>query len=118
VRASSRFDAFVIFDDDDAVHPRLVAVYPRPASRRFSQVEADAIVDLILPPAVRGVEEPPETWLETRHRGRRRFPRRVSVDYDMPRGRKIARIGIIGNGIQGPTWDPIALLEQSYPELT
>jgi hypothetical protein len=103
------FEGFAIFDHDDPVNARIVALYPKRPRRRFTELEANAAVDTAVPSVLRGAEtgNDRESWNRDSWRS---FKERVYVEYVRPSGRQIASIEIYGNGIQGPGWDPVSLL--------
>jgi hypothetical protein len=102
--------AFAIYNHDDLRHPRIMVLYPRHPRRSLSLAEADAAVDLIAPPALRGEEQTKRRPIKGRQR--REFNKAVYVTYDLAgrTSKRPGRIEIVGNGIKGAAWDPIALL--------
>lgn len=101
--------AFIIFDHDDLAHPRILVLYPR--HPRLTLRQADTAVDLVVPAEIRGEERPYDSpGEETR---RREFSNSTYVTYDLAgkKNPRVRRIEIVGNGIQGLGWDPIALLQ-------
>ncbi len=112
------FRALIVYDHDDLVHPRIVAVHPRHPRRTFNVAEADALVDLIVPPNVRGGEHVESEFRRRASTRRREFSNRVHVTYGMGRGRspRVTRIEIFGNGIKGADWKPMASLKKSAAE--
>ncbi len=98
---------FAIYDHDDLDHARVLSFYPRHPRRTLTTEEANSLVDAVLPTELRG-EETFERWPT---RGRRQFANRVYVTYHFgsEKSHRIQRVEVIGNGIQGPDWDPVAL---------
>ncbi|MEO8540914.1 MAG: hypothetical protein ABI577_14325 [bacterium] len=104
------YRTFVVYDHDDLANPRILVLYPRHPRRSLTRTEADAAIDLLVPTDLRG-NEVPQKALAPRT-GRREFSNRTYVNYDLAgkKSPRVRRIAITGNGIQGPAWDPIALL--------
>ncbi len=102
--------AFAVFDHDDLQHARIMAMYPRHPRRSLSADEADEVLDLVVPQALRG-EERTERW-PIKGARKREFSNAVYVTYEFAgrTTRRTRRIEIFGNGIQGAAWDPVSLL--------
>lgn len=105
----SPYRVFVIYDHDQPSHPRILVIYPRHPRRSFTLAEADAALDTLVPPGLRGKEQAQRAG----DKGilRREFSNRTFVTYDLKGDTRprVSRIEIVGNGIQGPKWDPVQL---------
>lgn len=118
VGEQSPYRVFVIYDHDEPAHPRILVVYPRHPRKSFTTAETDAALDVLVPPGLRGNELAQRVGDKAVRR--REFSNRTYVTYDFA-GKthaRVSRLEIVGNGIQGPTWDPIELLRQQTSGVT
>jgi hypothetical protein len=108
----SLLKTFVVYDHDELVHPRILVLYPKHPRRSLTLGQADSAVEQLVPPEIRGEEKSDGKRRDCRLR--REFSNRVYVTYVFAgeTSQRVRRIEIIGNGIKGPAWNPVSLLQE------